>query len=204
VLVLNMRAETLKEQVAVGLAQAKVLADIRDAARGTAHRVGIYYTVPASKDGKEPERATYIHSKLMIVDDRFLNVGSANLTNRSASVDTELNATFEADHDDALRGRIERFRLGLLAEHLGEPERAMSFDQGRVASLDDRATRRDGRLRQHPSPTERERQVLDVVDPQALPFDPHAIEEDEEDRSLFARGVGTLWRRLLSNRDDRK
>ena len=205
VLVLNMQAETMKEQLAVGLAQAKVLSDVRDAAKDTSHHLGVYYTVPASKDGQEPERATYIHAKLMIVDDQFLNVGSANLTNRSTSVDTELNATYEADaHDGPLRGSIQRFRLGLLAEHLGDPDGTLSFDHGRVAALDDRATRREGRLRMHPSPTERERQVLTVIDPQALPFDPHAVEDDEEGRSFFARGVGSLWRTLFSNRDDRK
>ena len=205
VLVLNMRAETLKEQIAVGLAQAKVLSDIREATRGTAHRVGIYYTVPASRDGREPERATYIHAKLMIVDDRLLNVGSANLTNRSASVDTELNATFEANAEDKLlQASIERIRLSLLAEHLGESEQALSFDAGRVAALDDRATRRDGRLRHHPSPTKQEQQALDLIDPQALPFDPHAVEDDQEERDLFVRGIGSLWRRFFSNRDDAK
>ena len=204
VLVLNMRAETLKEQVAVGLAQAKVLRDVRNAAAGTPHRLGVYYTVPASKDGQEPERATYIHAKLMIVDDRFLNVGSANLTNRSGSVDTELNASYETDADDALRSSITRFRLGLLAEHLGELGGELTLEQGTVAALEDRATRRAGRLRLHPSPTERESQVLDVVDPQALPFDPHAVEEDDETHSLFVRGIGSLWRHLLSDRDDAK
>ncbi len=204
VIVLNMHAETLKEQLAVGLAQAKVLQDLRKAAAGTAHRLGIYYTVPESKDGKEPERATYIHAKLMIIDDRFLNVGSANLTNRSGSVDTELNASFETGADDALVASVLRFRLGLLAEHLGELGTELAPEQGTVAALDDRASRRDGRLRIHPSPTEGEQKVLDVVDPQALPFDPHAVEEDDENHSLFARGIGSLWRHLLSNRDDAK
>jgi len=208
VVVLNMRAETLKEQIAVGLAQAKVLADVREAADGTAHRVGLYYTVPASADGKEPERATYIHSKLMIVDDRFLNVGSANLTNRSASVDTELNATFEAEPGagdaDPLRAAIRGIRLALLAEHLGLDTPAIALEEGTVTSLDDRATRRDGRLRLHPSPTDDERTALAIIDPQALPFDPHGLEDDQDERSLFSRGIGSLWRRLFSARDDAK
>lgn len=209
ILVLNMRAETFKEEVAVGLAQAKVLADLRKAAEGTSHQLGIYYTTPLTKDLSEPERATYIHSKLMIVDDRILNVGSANLTNRSTGVDTELNATFEACSDDAarneaVRSSIEAIRLDLLSEHLGAPAR-ISTAEGRVASLDDHAARRNGRMPLHPSPTEREKKVLDVVDPQMLPFDPKGTEdEDEERRSLFARGIGTLWRRLISDRDDAK
>ena len=90
------------------------------------------------------------------------------------------------------------------AAPLGEPLHTLAFDQARVASLDDRATRKDGRLRIHPSPTAGERRALEIIDPQALPFDPHGIEDDDESRSLFARGIGSLWRRLFSDRDDRK
>lgn len=196
VLVLNMRAETLKEEIAVGFAQAKVIADVRAAAAGTGHRLGIYYTVPDPSDG-EPARATYIHSKIMVVDDRFLTVGSANLTNRSVGVDTELNASFEAERsDEPLGASIAAARRSLLAEHLGlaelvEPSGAL------VPWLDGLAERREGRLRPHPSPTERERAILAVLDPALLPFDPDAAEDDEERRSLFATGIGELWRRVL-------
>jgi phospholipase D1/2 len=202
VLVLNMKAETLKEEIAVGLAQAKNIADVRAAAEGTPHRLGIYYTVPDS-DGAEPERATYVHSKVMIVDDRWLNVGSANLTNRSLSVDTELNASFETDQlGDALGKSICGVRLGLLCEHLGVSGLDCDPD-GLVDTLDDRARRRDGRLRLHPSPTEGERAALDVLDPQQLPFDPDGT-EDQDDRPMFAAGLGRLWRRFVSDRDDNK
>ncbi|WP_437968004.1 phospholipase D-like domain-containing protein [Sorangium sp. So ce260] len=203
VIVLNMRAETLKEEAAVGLAQAKIIDDLRKAAVGTGHALGIYYTVPAHEGEGDPPRATYIHSKVMIVDDRFFNVGSANLTNRSCAIDTELNASFETeDPGDALGRSICAARLGLMAEHLGVADLACGADV--VAELDDRATRRDGRLRIHPSPDEKQRAVLAVIDPQALPFDPDAIEEEEEDRSIFTHGLGALWRRLVSDRDDRK
>jgi phosphatidylserine/phosphatidylglycerophosphate/cardiolipin synthase-like enzyme len=202
VLVLNMRAETFKEEVAVGLAQAKNIADVRAAAEGTPHRLGVYYTVPDS-DAGEPERATYVHSKVMIVDDRWLNVGSANLTNRSLSVDTELNACFETiEPGDALAKSICAVRLGLLCEHLGVSGLDCDPD-GLVDALDDRARRRDGRLRVHPSPTEGERTALDVLDPQLLPFDPDGS-EDQDDRPLFAEGLGRLWRRFISERDDDK
>nr|WP_282972320.1 phospholipase D-like domain-containing protein [Burkholderia ambifaria] len=36
-------------------------------------------------------REIYIHSKLMIIDDAFITVGSANLNQRSMSVDSEIN-----------------------------------------------------------------------------------------------------------------
>lgn len=200
VLVLNEKAETFKEEVAVGLAQAKNILDVRRAAEGTRHRLGIYYTVPETENGVEPERATYIHSKLLVVDDRFLSVGSANWTNRSTSVDTELNASVETeDATSALAASIRKARMDLIAEHLGVTEPLTDEPDGLVGVLDRRARERSGRLRLHPSPTEREREALEVIDPQQLPFDPSALEARDEDKSIFVGGIGSLWRRLTGS-----
>jgi phospholipase D1/2 len=194
VLVLNMEAETFKEEVAVGLAQAKVISDLRKAAEGTAHRLGVYYTMPECQG--EAARATYIHSKLMIVDDRFLTVGSANLTNRSTWLDTELNASVETeDAGDALGQSIVRARESLLEEHLGAP---VNTGEGLVTVLDRLAAAKASRLRLHPSPTEREREILGVVDPAALPFDPTAPEEHP--RTLFSGGLGKLWAKVTGGK----
>ncbi|WP_437574120.1 phospholipase D-like domain-containing protein [Sorangium sp. So ce887] len=208
VLVLNMEAETMKEQIAVGLSQAKVLGTLREAAAETGHRLGVYYTLPACGEDETAERATYIHSKVMIVDDRFLTVGSANLTNRSLSIDTEINASAETDDpDDALGRSIRRARASLIGEHLGDT----AFDQvdDLVAYLDGLASPAIGprapgsscRLRLHPSPTADERALLEVIDPHQLPFDPAAVEDiDQRNGSLFVGGLGTLWRHLFSSR----
>jgi phospholipase D1/2 len=51
VLVLNEHAETFKEEVAVGLAQARVIKQLREAAEGSPHRLRIYYTVPHTEPG---------------------------------------------------------------------------------------------------------------------------------------------------------
>jgi phospholipase D1/2 len=197
VVVLNMKAETFKEEVAVGLAQAKVIMDLRNAAAGTQHRLGVYYTVPATADGAEPERATYIHGKLMIVDDRWLTIGSANLTNRSTSVDSELNVSIESeDAEGEVAASIRAARQGLIDEHLGvEPRESFSIGN-LVTRLDELAREKKGRLRLHPSPTEKERRALEVVDPQQLPFDPSAFEARDEDKSIFVGGIGGLFKRL--------
>ena len=198
VLVLNIRGETFKEHLAVGLAQAKILGELRVAVTGTSNKLGVYYTVPETHGGQEPERGTYIHSKLTIVDDRFLTIGSANLTNRSVGVDTELNLSVETvDTTDALAASILAARASLLAEHLGVPE--VKASKSLVDQLDAFARARDGRLRLHPSPTEQERQVLDVIDPQQLPFDPSAPEPRDEDRSIFVGGLGALFTRLAGS-----
>ena len=39
---------------------------------------------------------TMMHSKVMIIDDRFLRIGSANLNNRSMGTDTECDLAIEA------------------------------------------------------------------------------------------------------------
>jgi phosphatidylserine/phosphatidylglycerophosphate/cardiolipin synthase-like enzyme len=52
-------------------------------------------------------REIYIHSKLLLVDDGFFTLGSANLNQRSMAVDSEINlATNDTRHATALRKRI--------------------------------------------------------------------------------------------------
>ncbi|MBK7861547.1 MAG: phospholipase [Archangiaceae bacterium] len=169
VFMLNMRGETLKEQAAVGLAQAQNLGRLREAAAETGHHLGLYFTWPhCDSDEDHPERGTYIHSKLMIVDDTFLTVGSANLTNRSMGVDTELNVTVEGPE---LEEAIRAIRVSLLKEHSGGKE--LPHVAGLVAAIDADS----GRLKHHTSPTEGEKKALEIIDPDKLPFDPEQVEE---------------------------
>ncbi|MCG5075379.1 VTT domain-containing protein [Paraburkholderia sp. RG36] len=60
-----------------------------------------------------------VHSKLMIVDDELLVIGSANFNNRSMVLDTECDVALEAAGDARVRRAIAAMRNGLLAEHLG-------------------------------------------------------------------------------------
>ncbi len=60
-----------------------------------------------------------VHSKVLIVDDQLVTVGSANLSNRSMGFDTECNLAFTADNHATAGEAIERFRNRLLGEHLG-------------------------------------------------------------------------------------
>ena len=84
------------------------------------HRLRCYYpVVPGPKGPREIK----VHSKVMIVDDRLLRVGSANLNNRSMHLDSECDLALEA-RQPAERRRIAEIRNRLLAEHLGAaPER---------------------------------------------------------------------------------
>ncbi len=60
-----------------------------------------------------------VHSKLLVADDQLLTVGSANLSNRSMSFDSECNLALAADGDDRRAAIIAGLRNRLLAEHLG-------------------------------------------------------------------------------------
>jgi phospholipase D1/2 len=66
-----------------------------------------------------------VHSKLMIVDDRILRMGSANLCNRSMSVDTECDIVIESRGQADIAANIREFRDELLAEHLDVPRDAV-------------------------------------------------------------------------------
>ena len=61
-----------------------------------------------------------VHSKILVADDRFFRVGSANLTNRSMALDTECDLTIEATGPPE-QAAIARLRNRLLGEHLGLP-----------------------------------------------------------------------------------
>jgi phosphatidylserine/phosphatidylglycerophosphate/cardiolipin synthase-like enzyme len=80
-------------------------------------RLGIYWP---ETDGGAP---IYVHSKVMVVDDRLLRIGSSNLNNRSMGFDSECDVAIEADsnsqeHDD-VRRQISCVQDQLVSEHLG-------------------------------------------------------------------------------------
>jgi phosphatidylserine/phosphatidylglycerophosphate/cardiolipin synthase-like enzyme len=66
------------------------------------------------KRQKEPT-LVYVHAKVLIVDDVYANLGSANANPRSFRVDTELNLAW---HDPAT---VRKFRTDLWKEQLGAP-----------------------------------------------------------------------------------
>ncbi len=133
VIVLPRGGDTKKEEFALGAAQHRVLASLSRVARETGHSLSILHS--ASSSGV----STFIHSKLLVVDDRFLTIGSANCTNRSFSVDTELNLGWECQGpSDPLHASIARLRANLLSEHAGIPHStALEGTEGLVARIDD-------------------------------------------------------------------
>ena len=176
VLVTNERAEAVKEEIAVGLRQVQIVAELRRTAAETGHAFNAYFTLA---DGRR-RTATYIHSKLMIVDDRFLTLGSANFTNRSLGVDSEINASWETTRgrDRQLGAAIRRARVSLLSEHIGRSGTRLvgrlRRARGLVSFLDDLAESGGTRLRILPPPSQVQSKAIALLDPRSLPFDPES------------------------------
>ena len=82
---------------------------------GLRDRVRLMY--PEVSNGQETTD-TMIHSKVMVIDDRFLRIGSANLNNRSMGTDTECDLAVEAA-SEAERRAVLAVRNRLIAEHCG-------------------------------------------------------------------------------------
>jgi len=82
-------------------------------------RLGVYW--PANDAGTP----IYVHSKVMVVDDRLLRIGSSNLNNRSMGFDSECDVAIEAvvgaSEHEIIRRQIASFRDQLVSEHLGVP-----------------------------------------------------------------------------------
>jgi phosphatidylserine/phosphatidylglycerophosphate/cardiolipin synthase-like enzyme len=78
------------------------------------NRFRIY--VPVTKGGAD----IYVHAKLMIVDDRILRIGSANLNNRSLGLDSECDVVLDTgvSGNEVAVAAIAELRTRLLAEHL--------------------------------------------------------------------------------------
>jgi phospholipase D1/2 len=79
--------------------------------------------------------ATFVHSKVMIVDDELVRIGSANFARRSMGMDTECDVAVEADGDSRVRAGIRHIRDRLLAEHLGLPVPTVAREIERSGSL---------------------------------------------------------------------
>ena len=85
-------------------------------ARADVHgRLRVLYPVVPGIEGE----CLNVHSKLLIVDDELVRIGSANLSERSMRLDTECDLTVEARGRARVAGAIAALRHRLLGEHLG-------------------------------------------------------------------------------------
>jgi phosphatidylserine/phosphatidylglycerophosphate/cardiolipin synthase-like enzyme/uncharacterized membrane protein YdjX (TVP38/TMEM64 family) len=107
------------EESTMGVLRARLFRRLHDA--DGSGRLRIYYpSVPELGHGR-----VNVHSKVLVVDETHLRIGSANLSNRSMGLDTECDLALDAGGDARIAAAIARFRNGLLAEHLGTSAEAV-------------------------------------------------------------------------------
>ena len=131
------------ERVVMGENRNRLIRRLRRADRHG--RLRIAYPVVPRADGSEQE--VVVHSKVVVVDERFLRVGSSNFNHRSEGLDTECDVAIEAANGEQAAA-VARLRNELLAEHLdAEPD---GFDEtlrqtgSLVAAIDQLNTRPRG------------------------------------------------------------
>jgi phospholipase D1/2 len=112
VVVLPLKTGDWLEQHTMDVLRSRLLRRLQEADRHD--RLRVYYP----HHGGLGDEHISLHSKLMVVDDALLLVGSANLSNRSMGFDSECNLALEGT-DDRSRRAIVGLRDRLLGEHLG-------------------------------------------------------------------------------------
>ena len=120
------------DEAVMSAARHHLLKELRE--RDTEGRFQIYSPVT---DGSAD---IYVHAKIMIVDDIFLKVGSANLNNRSMGLDSECDVLVDARKNPSARTAIAEIQCDLLAEHLGtsceEIEKALAAEGSLIGAIE--------------------------------------------------------------------
>ena len=101
------------EQSSMGVMRGRLLRHLRASDRHGRLRL-FFPTIPALDD----HACMNVHAKVMIVDDRWARVGSANLSNRSMGLDSECDLVLDAELDPRLGAPIASLRNRLIGEHL--------------------------------------------------------------------------------------
>jgi phospholipase D1/2 len=146
-------------------------------AADTHKRLRLVYPI-ASRAQNVP---TFVHSKVMIVDDELVRIGSANFSRRSMGFDTECDIAVDAGGDTRVRGGIRHIRDRLVAEHLGLPVDAIAHrleHAGSLRALIDERERAEHTLVRIDVASEEEGPPSEVLRAAADPDEPMAFGPD--------------------------
>ncbi|TFI56991.1 phospholipase [Sphingomonas parva] len=192
------KAEGWIEEEAMGPARSELM---RRLAEADVHgRFRIYS--PVTRDGAP----IYVHSKITIVDDQILRVGSANINNRSMGLDTECDLALDA-RSPGNRGAEERIaarRCDLLAEHLdvraGDVAAAFAETGSLVATVE--RLRGSGRTLVPVEPGEPSELEIAIARKELLDPESAGEEGEPEARPGLLRGLGRRLRRRRRTRQN--
>lgn len=199
ILVLRQTSDGWLEKHTMDVLRARLLDRLRHADRFG--RLGVYYPdVPGLE-----EAAVNVHSKLLVVDDEFVRIGSANASNRSMGLDTECDLAIEANGRPDVQAAVRGLRNRLLGEHLDMSDEKVSEEVDAQGSLLKAIGKLRGNGRSLKDLDGRVPQEVDellpdskVVDPEQ-PMDPDALadqfihpEERYTASHRIAIGIGLL------------
>jgi phospholipase D1/2 len=173
VLVLRLLSHGWLEEATMHVLRTRLIQRLQKADRHGRFRV-YYPQVPGLPEGN----CVDVHSKLMVVDDSVLRIGSSNLCNRSMALDTECDLVVESRGQPAVASAICDFRDRLLGEHLdAQPERVRQEIEkaGSVHGAIDAFRDQERTLRQFDEVPEWSETILNVA-AVADPEEPVALE----------------------------
>ena len=133
---------------------------------------------------------TMVHSKIMVIDDRLLRIGSANMNNRSMGADTECDLVIEAANADQ-RNTITHLRNSLMADHCGasaDDVAELLEDTGSLVAVADLLTRSGHSLRPIDDGEPDAAEMAAYIESLADPYRPITI------RSLFGAACTSATR----------
>lgn len=129
ILVMPLKTGGWLEQHTMDILRGRILRILKEA--DAQDRLRVYYPRLAVN----PEVALMVHAKIMVIDDCFVRIGSANLSNRSLGFDSECDLAIAGPEGSDTSRTIISFRNRLLAEHLGISEEKMAEANAESGSL---------------------------------------------------------------------
>jgi phosphatidylserine/phosphatidylglycerophosphate/cardiolipin synthase-like enzyme/uncharacterized membrane protein YdjX (TVP38/TMEM64 family) len=197
VLVLRRLSHGWLEEATMHVLRTRLLAQLK-----SADRHGRFRVMTPHIPGLATDCCLDVHSKLMVVDDRLLRIGSANLCNRSMSIDTECDVLVESLGEPAVAAEIRAFRDRLLAEHLDVPNEALQRklrEHGSVIGAIE-ALRGDGRSLRDLEPLPAYPDALVDMVAVADPDEPISLDFLRLERPMAVRPLGErpAWGRLAA------
>ena len=130
ILVLRLLSHGWLEEATMHVLRTRLIQKLQQADRQGRFRV-YYPHVPGLAEGK----CIDVHSKVMVIDDAILRIGSANLCNRSMAFDTECDIVVESRGEERVAAAIRDFRDRLLAEHLDTQPARVREETERTGSV---------------------------------------------------------------------
>jgi phosphatidylserine/phosphatidylglycerophosphate/cardiolipin synthase-like enzyme len=204
VIIVNpISADGWLQEKAMGSARAELMCAVIEAD----HEDRFHIYTPVTKGG-EP---IYVHSKLLIIDDCILRVGSSNMNNRSMGLDSECDIAVAGTDSDTPDPAIRQLRETLMAEHLGTTPQLVSaaFDEtGSLIATVEALRGRGKTLRPFDPPplddTSRAIGASEMLDPESVDERFEPLSNRGLFRGVLRRSTGQFFTHLRKQRQRRR